>query len=387
MSLSIGTIESPSQREQIYRFRYRVYVEELAMTSDADHERKWLRDDLDEQSVSYAVMDDGEVKGSLRVTYLEDLPDPSSIVEKFDMEPAVEAFGTSAICTTSRFILDQELRHGTIIYRLMLTAFLDARERNARLNFGDCSPHLLPFYEHLGYRRYTPGFNDTAYGFKLPILMLFGDREYFERVRSPLRRPAKQGSDDTEARAWFRRSYPDYESSETASFLPDNVFFDLLTERVASDPLHRVALLHGLEREEAERFLSEATLIDLRPGDRVIRKGDRDNTLFVLLSGLADAESGLPGRPPLFTFGAGDTFGEIGFLTAVPRTADVKARTDCRVLVLSGDFMERFVAREPAIGAKILLNLSRELAGRLAMATDLTSSSPAHSDAGAETER
>ena len=368
MSLAIAKISTPEEQEQIFRFRYRVYVEELAMTTEADHERKWLRDDLDEGSVSYAVMDEGEVRGSLRVTYLEDLPDPTKLVEKFRMEAAVEAFGYAAICTTSRFILDQKLRHGRIIYRLMQSALIDLQERGGRLNFGDCSPHLLPFYEHLGYRRYTAGFNDTNYGFKLPILMLLGDHEVFQRVRSPLRRQVLKAPHDAELCDWFGKTYPKYQSLQTASFLPDNVFFDLLSERVASDPLHSVSLLHGLGREEAEKFLSEATLIELQPSDLIIRKGDRDNTLFVLLSGLAEVTAERS-RLPLFTFGAGDTFGEIGFLTAVPRTANVIARTECKVLVLSGDFMERFIAQYPTIGSKVLLNLSRELAGRLALST------------------
>ena len=68
--------------------------------------------------------------------------------------------------------------------------------------------------------------------------------------------------------------------------------------------------------------------------------------------------------------GAGDTFGEIGFLTDSPRTASVVAKTDCEVLVLSGDFLEHFIAHEPTISSKVLLNLSRELAGRCAVATE-----------------
>ncbi len=43
------------------------------------------------------------------------------------------------------------------------------------------------------------------------------------------------------------------------------------------------------------------------------------------------------------------------------------ATTYCEVLVLSGQFLEQFVIDEPGIGARVLLNLSRELAGRLAL--------------------
>ncbi|MBT6293052.1 MAG: cyclic nucleotide-binding domain-containing protein [Rhodospirillaceae bacterium] len=115
--------------------------------------------------------------------------------------------------------------------------------------------------------------------------------------------------------------------------------------------------------------MSSATMIELASGDLIMRQGDRDDTLYVLLSGLAEVFSDGSSGPPLYILGPGDTFGEIGFLTAVPRTASVVARKDTRALLLSAEFMERFISQEPAIGAKVMLNLAREIAGRLAVAT------------------
>ena len=366
MALRVAAATDRAERERVFAFRYRVYVEELKMTDAADHTRKWLVDDLDDHSLCYAVFDGDEVLGSLRVTPLGDLPDPGPLREKFAFAPAEHHFGLAAMCSTSRFILDQRLRHGTVIFKLMRAAYRDMAARGVRLNYGDCSPHLLPFYEHLGYRRYTHGYNDTAYGYKLPILMLIRDRSSFEAVRSPLRRLAADQVDDVEARRWFEQTYPNYTRLETGTFLPDEVFFDLLSERIASDPLHAVFLLRGLSRDEADRFLNKATLLRLNTGDLIIRKGDHDATLFVLLKGLAEVRVGGDRQAPAAVFGAGDTFGEIGFLTAVPRTADVVATTTAEVLVLSGEFMERLLTKEPALGGKVLLNLARELAGRLA---------------------
>ncbi|MCH5374223.1 MAG: cAMP-binding protein, partial [Planctomycetes bacterium] len=63
---------------------------------------------------------------------------------------------------------------------------------------------------------------------------------------------------------------------------------------------------------------------------------------------------------------AGDTFGEIGFLADVERTASVIMRSPGEALVLSGEFLSRFLSKEPHIAARVLLNLSRMLAARLA---------------------
>lgn len=360
---------SPDEREALFAFRYKVYVEEFGMTDRADHSGRTLRDGYDDEGINYALFEDGEVVGSLRILLLDRLSDPAPLIEKFGLEPAIAAFGAGAIGTTSRFMVAPHLRSSMAIFRLIRAAFVDPRSAAVRLNYGDCSPHLVPFYEQLGYRRYTTGFDDTAYGYKLPIVMLVRDREFLTTVRSPLARLLADGEDDAEARAWFARTYPDYVHVLSAAFLPEDMFFDLLAERVSSDPLHAVTLLRGLDREQARRFLTRATVVKVGPGDRIVRKGDRDNTLYALLAGLAEVRPNGSGGPPVAMLAAGDTFGEIGFLTTVARTADVVACAPCEVLVLSGEFMHRFIAQEPAIGATVMHNLARELAARLAVTT------------------
>jgi CRP-like cAMP-binding protein len=370
--VTIGVVpaESREERERVYEFRYRIYVEEMGLKPPgADHERRQLADAYDERALSYAMIEDGAVVGSLRCIFLTDVPDASALIAKFQMEPALAEFGAAAIVTTSRFMLDPKLRAGTAILKLMQKAYDDARRRGVLLNYGDCSPHMLDFYEHMGYRRYTRAYNDTYFGFKIPILMLLGDQRLFARVRSPFTRLAAAYPDEAEVREWFIRTYPEYLGLETASLLPDGTFLDLLSERVSSDPLHAVALLHDLSREEADRFLGSATLVKAAPGDVVVRQGEQDDTVYVLLSGLAEVF--VDGRQdrPVAVLGAGDTFGEMGFLTATRRTASVVARAASEILVLSGPFLKRFVRQEPAISAKLLLNLAAILARRLAATT------------------
>jgi CRP-like cAMP-binding protein len=367
VTLSVAPARTDAERERVFRFRYRIYVEELGLSPpEADHAGRRLRDRLDDDGVSFALADGEDVVGSLRVLRLSDVSDPAPLVAKFGLEPAIEAFGPEAIATTSRFMLDPRLRHGTAVFRLMQAAYEAFPE--ARLNYGDCSPHLVPFYEHLGYRRYTRAYDDTAYGFKVPILMLLRDRERFERVRSPLARLARERPDDAAARAWFASTYPDYVGLESAAFLPEGVFFDVLASRVSTDPLHALRPLRGLDRAEAERFLAEATTVRAEPGRKVLRQGERGDAVFVLLSGVAEVFVD-GAAAPVAVLGAGDPFGEIGFLTSEPRTADVVARSPCEVLVLSGEFLQRFLRKEPAIASKVLLDLSRVLAGRLATTT------------------
>jgi CRP-like cAMP-binding protein len=372
VALTVEPARTASERRAIYEFRYRIYAEEMGLdTPEADHDARTLTDPLDDAAVSYALLDDGVVVGSLRVLFLDDVPDPAPLIQKFQMQPALAELGSGAICTTSRFMLDPSRRHGRAILQLMERVYADAVSRGARLNFGDCSPHLVPFYEHLGYRRYARSYNDTAYGFKVPILMLARDHAGLEGLCSPLARVAARYPDDTEARDWFARHYPEYLALESAMLLPDGAFFDLLSQRVADDPLHALSLLHGLTREEAARFTARGTLLRAGPGDRIVRQGEPGHALFVLASGVADVI--LDERPslPIAVLGAGDPFSELSMLTGEPCTANVVASTACETLVISNDFLQWFIAKEPAIAAKVLLNLSRVLAGRLAATTRL----------------
>src|SRR4051812_45097428 len=83
MSIQVIKVEDPDLLRQVYAFRYRIYVEQEAMTHEADHDSRLLKDKYDPYSVAYAVVRDGEVVASLRAIYLADLPDPRSLIEKF----------------------------------------------------------------------------------------------------------------------------------------------------------------------------------------------------------------------------------------------------------------------------------------------------------------
>ena len=370
MSIEVAPAKTAAERSAVYAFRYRIYVEELGLEPPgADHQRREIVDEYDPCGISYALLEDGAIAGSLRCLYLNQIPDPSVLIAKFQLEPALHAFGASAIATTSRFMLDPRLRHGTAILRLIQAAYDDARARGVRLNYGDCSPHLLEFYEHMGYRRYTRAYNDTFFGFKVPIVMLLGDQQAFERACSPLGRLAAAHCDDSEAREWFARTYPEHVAPTTSSLLTEGAFFDLLAERVASDPLHAVSLLRDLSRAEADRFLAHATLIKAEPGHYVVRQGERDDTVYILLSGFAEVILDGDETRPIRALAAGDIFGEISFLTTTCRTASVVTRAPSDVLVLSAAFLKRFLRQEPTIAAKLLFNLSTILAGRLATVT------------------
>ncbi|MHA1537027.1 MAG: cyclic nucleotide-binding domain-containing protein [Alphaproteobacteria bacterium] len=368
-AFEVRRVAGEKEHEALFAFRYAVYVSELSMTEEADHERRLLRDAYDEIAINYAVFEDGAVVGSLRIIPMEAVADQGPFRGNYAMGPALDTFGPAAVITSGRFMVAKYLRRSRAILRLIRLSFEEGVARGVRFNFGDCSPHLLSFYEQLGYRRFTDGYNDTAFGYKLPIVMIARDLEFLRRVRSPLRTVVPEDQDDTEARQWFLRTYPDYAELETATFMRGEAFYELLADRLAEDPLQRIALLRNLDQSEAERVVARGTVVKLKPGSKVVRGGDLDNTLYAVLAGIVEVKREGDAGPPVAIFGPGDTFGEIGFLTQTPRTADVLARTEAEILVLSGDALERLMGEEPAIAAIVMRNLAEELAGRLSLAS------------------
>lgn len=130
-----------------------------------------------------------------------------------------------------------------------------------------------------------------------------------------------------------------------------------------------ISLLHGLDDDERQTVLDAAEVRAFERHQVLIPIGDEYQEIYCLLDGTAAVTA--EDDRLLAVLGPGDTFGEIGFLRRIKRTANVVAQSDGRALVLSADAFERFLLQEPALAAKMLLNLSRELAGRLVFTTEM----------------
>jgi hypothetical protein len=384
VELTVTRAVTAADRAAVFAFRYRVYVDEMGVeTPEADHDRQWLTDPLDDHAELWVLGDGDRVLGSLRIAYLDDVPDLDWFVDRFSLEPALDAFGPAALCATSRFMLDPQLRLGTAILRLMVAPVQSERAGPVRLNYGDCSPHMLPFYVHMGYRRYAPGFNDVRYGFKVPIVMLMGDRDRFTRVRSPFARLLRDRPDDPGARDWFARTYPDHLGIRSARFVDGAEFHDLVAAQIGGQGIETLPPFLGFTREDVLRFLGDTTLVTLQPGDRVVRQGERGDAMYVSLSGAlavvrTSRQTADAGEERISDLVApGELFGEAAFLSGRPRTASIVAGAPSEVLVLPGDAIRRWQHKDPALYATFMTNVARILVDRLTLAPSGADAGPA----------
>ena len=107
--------------------------------------------------------------------------------------------------------------------------------------------------------------------------------------------------------------------------------------------IERLDLLSGLDERQLDRV---ARLLRPRftvPNERIIRKGDRGDAVFFIVSGAV--EVGLPTGP--VRLGSGEFFGEMALLSGRPREADITALIYCRLLVLRKADFEHFMTANP----------------------------------------
>lgn len=139
----------------------------------------------------------------------------------------------------------------------------------------------------------------------------------------------------------------------------------------------RIELLQGMPIFGALREDTLAFLLGLmherhvQAGGWFFRQGDTAAEIYVLEHGEARVLREWQGREvPLGQLRAGDCFGEMALMDLMPRSAAVRATTDCSALVLSGDDLYRLCRHDIEQFALLQMNLGRELSRRLRQADD-----------------
>ncbi len=118
--------------------------------------------------------------------------------------------------------------------------------------------------------------------------------------------------------------------------------------------------LPAVELDELAAVMIE---LELDAGTGITTLDDRANAVYCIVEGEADVVA--EPRDTLEPLGPGDAFGEIALLVTGRRTATVTARTEMRLLALSGHDFDRIRARVPAF-EESLHRLGLERAGRSA---------------------
>lgn len=143
-------------------------------------------------------------------------------------------------------------------------------------------------------------------------------------------------------------------------------------EEPSASPAISLEELRSFERfdpysnEDLSLLLDFCDLITPAAGEVIIRKGDLSDSMFLVISGLVRARIRVGGHDTsLGTIGPGELFGEVAMLSQTARSADVIAEGPTRLLRLTSDRFQELMSDHPQLAARILYNMSRQLATRL----------------------
>lgn len=136
------------------------------------------------------------------------------------------------------------------------------------------------------------------------------------------------------------RQYPDVEEGLR--------FF--YKERIAESLLARSELFGHLSVRDRRMLASYFTFVNQRPGALIIREGERSDTFYAIKKGKVEVFLGSGANPmQLAVLSAGQVFGEVAAVKGTPRTASVRAMTDCELLKMEGADLKEFLAQNQEV--------------------------------------
>jgi predicted GNAT family N-acyltransferase len=361
-AVEIKTVDGSLHPAALARLRYDVYVREFGRRlPGCDDEQGMLVEDEDGVSTHFAAYEDGEPVACLRLTPVDALKRDSRWRGNYDIAafPALE----QKQAVLSRMVVRADHRRTLLAPQLLSAAYDAFRATDGELLFLSCAANTVSLYEVMGFRRYKPGRVAGDGGFRLPMVMIAGDWTYFEAVKSPLLDNVQQFAPNVTLGDWFETKFPEHARPASVRVLAREEFLRSFAARMNDDG---IPLLEDMEGEEKEFLFLSADHRDAKAGERILAKGENSTSMYLILDGAVEVLGERGGqRRVLGTLGAGQLFGEAGFLMATPRSADVVAIADSQLVVLGVESFARLGEQHPNVALKVLRNLCRSLCLRL----------------------
>ena len=182
-SIQLRLASNNAEREAIYRFRYRVYVEEMKRPQRyADQERKRIVEPLDRTGrILGAFLEDETVVGTCRLNYTSD--SEFEYAELYGMN-GFDSLFPGKVSFATKLMVSNELRRGPLFLRITQEMFRIALFEGARVMLVDCNDPVRPLFERLGFIAYKRA-EHSEYGRVTVMALFFEDLGHLERVRSP----------------------------------------------------------------------------------------------------------------------------------------------------------------------------------------------------------
>lgn len=363
-SIKVGIAITPEEKQEIYRFRYQIYIEEMSKNlQDADYKNKMIYDELDDWAFLLYARIGSELIATARINigtvsmFPEELVKLLSI-DKFQDSPLQKGVDQNfSYC--AKLMVSPMHRSSPALYLLIAKCYELSEQHQVQFVFLLCSFHLLRLYEQIGFHRYTKNLFYPGYGLGNPIVFVLDDAQHLRKVRSPLFRLArKRKITSHETINWFHQTFIESSNFINSQLIEEEELWSILTNRLNNSPLKAIALLHSLTEMEAKKFLHAcSSYVQCEAGDIITVQGDISYSYDILLKG---GLSSLTHQNPSRKYASpGQHFGVNGLTEHNKHIEDIIATDPTEILILSGTSFQKFFHSAPNIAHKIVYNTTK----------------------------
>ena len=151
--------------------------------------------------------------------------------------------------------------------------------RGAGLSWSSATaqPHLINLYARIGFRAYRQTYNDPHAGLAVPLLMILSDGDYLRQVGSPLLGTAIDPELPTSGLA--RRAVSVLPTKPPVRSLEHVRAYDWSSEIPAEFTGQALRVFENLDDSQLAGVLAHSHIIDVAPGDHLIRQGHVTRTM------------------------------------------------------------------------------------------------------------
>ncbi len=130
-----------------------------------------------------------------------------------------------------------------------------------------------------------------------------------------------------------------------------------------ADLLAKVSIFSFMKRSDLQRIGKLTQYHFFHEGDVIIREGEHDRRLFIIVSGGVEIVKSLGSKNEsrTRTFGQHSYFGEMALIDGLVRSASVVAKEDTKILSLDQWSLRQEIEKYPAMAFELLQMLSRRV--------------------------
>jgi len=361
----VNIAESQKEKENIFKFRYQLYVQEYGKDPEtANHQKQWIKNELDKTGILvYIKNDNGDIVGTMRMNFSHQTQFSLKIKKMFNLDYFTEKFGEKKFALITGTTISQNSQNFLTPATLYSFFYCYCRQQEIPFAFSWCPSYMLKYLTKLGFRRFKKEVINTDLGVRIPLLLVCDDHKYLQKINSPFEPFTSLYPYDPSYEGWFENQLIADFGFINEDLVDSAQFWNFFQSCLQGYPS---VLFQDLSESDIQKFIQSHKIVSYSPKQVIMKEGDVGEDFYVILKGSVEVSKTYNNQKIILRIlGKGDVFGEMAFLCQEKRVADIQAVEKSELLAVSPDKMKNLEKTHPQIVNTILTNIARILALRL----------------------